>query len=157
MHLVCITSQKHAITHCKYYIRNILNLPKFRSSQHHFGLFLDSENNMKNWKDDLTDEENIEKLRPGWGFVPGVPLKPDVDYSDDFQNVPEENKQRVLEAEKFVYDWLATKSSVKVDPKDEHDAYKKAKIEEKAIPEDWKDAFDMRTWRDFPDREIRKY
>jgi len=115
------------------------------------------ENNKKNWKDDKTDDENINSLQPGWGYVPGLPLKPDVDYSDDFVNVPEANKARVVEAEKFVYEWLATKTTVQEDPKDEHDAYKKAKLEEKEIPKDWQDAYDMRTWRDFPDRERRLY
>eukprot|EP00527_Entomoneis_sp_CCMP2396_P005820 CAMPEP_0198150638 /NCGR_PEP_ID=MMETSP1443-20131203/51786_1 /TAXON_ID=186043 /ORGANISM="Entomoneis sp., Strain CCMP2396" /LENGTH=561 /DNA_ID=CAMNT_0043816009 /DNA_START=60 /DNA_END=1742 /DNA_ORIENTATION=+ len=124
----------------------------FYNCLHSFGLYHFTkaryhsfENNLKNWKDDLSDDENVKKLQPGWGFVPGLPLKPGVDYSGDFTNVPGENKQRVLEAEAFVLDWLATAANkTKVDPKDEHDAYKKAKTEAKVIPEDWQDAYDMR-------------
>ena len=65
------------------------------------------ENNEAKWDESLSPEENIEKNigKNPWGFVPGRPLKPNVDYGKDLAKVPEENKQRVLEAEAFIYLW----------------------------------------------------
>jgi predicted aldo/keto reductase-like oxidoreductase len=69
------------------------------------------EGNGKKWDDKKTMEENINAVgKSGWGFVPGLPLRPGTDYSDDFANVPEENLERVKEAEAFVYKWCASKS-----------------------------------------------
>lgn len=67
------------------------------------------EGNGKKWDDKRTPEENIDAVgKTGWGFVPGLPLRLDADYSQDFANVPEENLERVKEAEAFVYKWCAS-------------------------------------------------
>jgi hypothetical protein len=58
------------------------------------------------WNDELSPSENIEKIgKNGWGYVPGLPLLPSKDYSDDLRNVPIENRKKVVEAELFVYNW----------------------------------------------------
>jgi hypothetical protein len=41
--------------------------------------------------------------------VPGLALKPGVDYSDDFADVPPGNLERVKEAEAFVIKWCSKK------------------------------------------------
>lgn len=66
------------------------------------------ESNGKKWNDKLTPEENINAAGSGWGFVPGLPLRPGTDYSEDLANVPEENLERVKQAESFVYEWCAS-------------------------------------------------
>jgi predicted aldo/keto reductase-like oxidoreductase len=69
------------------------------------------EGNGKKWDDKKTMEENINAVgKSGWGFVPGLPLRPGTDYSDDLTNVPAENLERVKEAEAFVYKWCASKA-----------------------------------------------
>ncbi|KAL7566201.1 hypothetical protein ACA910_011274 [Epithemia clementina (nom. ined.)] len=120
------------------------------------------EDNAKNWDDSKTVQENLDRMLVGWGFVPGLPLKPEVDYSSDMVNVPDDNKERVREAEAFVYEWLASKrkSAVSTATNGEGDGKNseakqngdKAAVEERRIPKDWEDAYDMRTWEDFPNR-----
>jgi hypothetical protein len=69
------------------------------------------EGNGKKWDDKKTMEENINAVgKSSWGFVPGLPLRPGTDYSEDFTNVPAENLERVKEAEAFVYKWCASKA-----------------------------------------------
>jgi hypothetical protein len=71
------------------------------------------ENNGNKWNDKMSPKDNIEKNigRNPWGWVPGLPLKPDVDYfADDLKDVPEENRAKVKAAHRFVLKWLATKS-----------------------------------------------
>jgi uncharacterized protein len=64
------------------------------------------ETNGAKWDWSLTPDENIDKLgRGGWGFVPGLPLDPNADYSEDLAKVPPENVERVIEAIAFVYNW----------------------------------------------------
>lgn len=68
------------------------------------------EGNGKKWDNKRTPEENIDDIgKNGWGFVPGIDWKPDVDYSEDLVNVPAENLERVKEAEAFVHKWCASK------------------------------------------------
>ena len=115
------------------------------------------EGNSKKWDETLSPEENLDRMLVGWGFVPGLALKPDVDYSSDFVNMPEQNKDRVLEAETFVYEWLATKPKPAMEKKDDGGGDdKRQKLKDKKIPRDWEDAYDMRTWKDFPDRIKRQ-
>ena len=138
------------------------------------------EKNEMKWDESKSDAENIEVVgKNAWGFVPGRPLKMGQDYSEDLIHVPEQNKQRVLEAEEFVYHWCRDKS---LDPKEEPGKTKKGGFlnrhfsrkaskktphdtpenggtvmevdEEEAIPEDWETAYDLRTWPDFPDRPM---
>jgi uncharacterized protein len=138
-------------------------------------------NNMK-WDETKSDAENIDVIgKNAWGYVPGRPLKMGVDYSEDLIHVPEQNKQRVLEAEEFVYHWCRDKS---LDPKDEDGGTSKTKKggflrhfsrkaskktsndspvqngvsmdeeSDETIPEDWETAYDLRTWPDFPDQSM---
>ena len=71
------------------------------------------ENNFAKWDAKLSPEENIDKNigKNAWGFVPGLPLTSGLDYSDELQDVPEENKLRVKEAHDFVYKWCRTKET----------------------------------------------
>jgi len=75
------------------------------------------ENNEAKWDESLSPEENIAKNigKNPWGFVPGRPLKPNADYSEDLKKVPDQNKQRVLEAEAFVYSLCREKQESKED------------------------------------------
>jgi uncharacterized protein len=138
-------------------------------------------NNVK-WDEKKSDAENIDVIgKNAWGFVPGRPLKMGIDYSEDLIHVPEKNKQRVLEAEEFVYHWCRDKS---LDPKDEEGTNKTKKggflirhfsgkaskktsngspvqngvsteeDNDDTIPEDWETAYDLRTWPDFPDQSM---
>lgn len=141
------------------------------------------EKNNAKWDEKKTDAENIDVIgKNAWGFVPGRPLKLGVDYSEDLIHVPEQNKQRVLEAEEFVYHWCRDKS---LDPKEEdgtsqtkkgsfllrhfsRKAPKKTSNDsptqnggtategdgDETIPEDWETAYDLRTWPDFPDQPM---
>jgi hypothetical protein len=109
------------------------------------------EGNLKNWDDSLTKDESIDKVgRVGWGFVPGLPYQEDKDFSDDFVNVPDKNKDRVLEAEQFVHTWCSKREEAKAS--EEGEEKKKPSLD---IPEEWKTAVDMRPWPDFPDRPRR--
>jgi predicted aldo/keto reductase-like oxidoreductase len=134
------------------------------------------EKNEEKWDESLTDDENIaQKIgKNSWGFVPGRPLKPDVDYSDDLVHVPEANKQRVNEAEEFVYTWCRDVSkdkmvddssgglrqrarsfmrrNLKSEPEPDKSSATKA---EEAMPTEWETAYDLRVWPDFPDRPSR--
>ena len=125
-----------------------------------FGLFEFAKNrysslegNQAKWDNSLPRDENIEKLLPGWSWVPGLPAEEGVDYSDDFAGVPEANKQRVLQAEAFVRRWCA---------KDTNEEKKETDAESLAHdtaplppPAEWETAYDMRPWPDFPDRPQR--
>ena len=142
------------------------------------------EKNGQKWDDKLSPEENIDKLgRNGWGFVPGLPIMdPTMDYSDDLVNVPPENLEMVKEAHAFVYKWCRDpeigrpqkRNSVRdfmrrnfsvsaqmmklpsmrelesaLDDSDEMDP------SENMLPNEWKTAYDMRPWPDYPDRPQR--
>ena len=65
------------------------------------------ENNFAKWDAKLSPEQNIaDKVGKGsWGFVPGLPLTPGMDYSEELKNVPALNKLQVKEAHDFVYKW----------------------------------------------------
>jgi predicted aldo/keto reductase-like oxidoreductase len=68
------------------------------------------EKNLGKWDDLKTPQENIDVIgKNSWGFVPGLALKPGVDYSDDFADVPPGNLERVKEAEAFVIKWCSKK------------------------------------------------
>ena len=143
------------------------------------------EKNKAKWDDSLPPEKNIDNIgRNGWGFVPGLPLDPTINYDDDLANVPKENIDRVKEAEAFVYKWCRDKS-----PPEDTKKTKKELIrnvfrrnfsvssqlfrvpsflhsnsfdtdefkdeEEESIPWEWETANDMRPWPDFPDRPSR--
>jgi uncharacterized protein len=134
------------------------------------------------WVETLPDDVNIkEKVgMGGWGYVPGLPLLPTKDYSADLQNVPLENRKRIVEAELFVYNWCrdrsqdAKKSKRKdnehndVEPLSKWPQYKtllsdteSKQVEDlvaldddkdpTSIPFEWRTAYKMTPWPDFPD------
>lgn len=105
------------------------------------------EGNLEKWDDSKTPDENIEKIgRNSWGFVPGLALKPDVDYSDDFGCVPPENLEHVKDAEAFVVQWCGRPSEVEGKGENKKD---------RKIPEEWETSYDMRPWPDYPDQPSR--
>merc|ERR1712176_618527 len=96
------------------------------------------ENFLKNcWSADRTREENLKKLGGGFGWMPGVAVSKSLDYTPDFANCPEENKERLMEAVHFVHEW-ASKPVKGQTPK--------------KVPDEWEAAFDMRPWTAFPER-----
>ena len=109
------------------------------------------ESNAKNWKSTETVEQNLERLRIGWGFVPGLPLDRTVDYLQtvDLQHVPAANVELVQRAHAFVFEYLATPPppSTKEEEEDQKGTAARSKI-----PQEWMDSYDMRTWDDFPNR-----
>lgn len=87
----------------------------------------------------LRDEEAIDKIgRIGWGFCPGLAPDPEKDYFvDDLSGVPEQNRARVLEVLSLVKEWCSPSNA----------AQKAAEP-----PKEWQTAFDLKPWKDFPDR-----
>lgn len=105
--------------------------------------------NFKNYDPALSEDEAIDKMgRINWGFTPGLPADPDKDYFvDDLAGVPEKNRARVKEAYALVKKWCTPeepgKEGEKADEKEE---------EKEALPKGWETAFDLKPWKDFPDR-----
>ena len=95
------------------------------------------ENFLKKWSVDKTREENLKTLGVGFGWMPGVALDPTLDYQSDFENCPDQNKERLMEAIQFVAEWAAKPAEGQ---------------EPKKVPTDWEAAFDMRPWTAFPER-----
>lgn len=95
------------------------------------------ENFLKNWSADKTKEENMQKMGGGFGWMPGVAISPSLDYTVDFENCPQQNRERLLEAVQFVHEWSAKPAEGQ---------------EPKKVPADWEPAFDMRPWTAFPER-----
>ena len=149
----------------------------FEFGKMRYGAF---EGNGKKWDDHLSNEENIAKLGYGWGYVPGLPLKPNKDYEDDLVDVPSANFARVKEAEKFVYKWCRNRELDSQNQSGIHlfgrtfnplaEAQKQAHIlsnlasnflgeelDEHAnddtiepVPWEWESAYDMRPWPEIP-------
>ncbi len=92
---------------------------------------------MRNWNFDLSPKENIVKVRGGWGYMPGiVPSAKTADFSKLLSEVPNKNKERVLEAIDFVHKYCS-KSPGNICPD---------------VPKEWETAYDMRPWTAFPER-----
>ena len=68
--------------------------------------------------------------------MPGITPKPGTDYSDMLSEVPEKNKDKVLEALDFTFKFCSNLSGACPD-----------------IPREWETAFDMRPWCAFPERK----
>jgi hypothetical protein len=105
------------------------------------------QNNQK-YDPSLGTEEAIDKIgRSGWGFTPGLPPDPEKDYFvDDLAGVPEKNRARVKEAYALVKKWCTPDNPKKEKSEEE-------KKEEKPVPpKEWETAFDLKPWKDFPDR-----
>ena len=92
------------------------------------------DNNLKRWDFSKPARENIQKMRGGWGYMPGIAYEPGQNYDSYLSKVPGKNKAQVLEALQFTHDLCSSSSSDK-------------SIE---IPDDWKTAYDMRPWTEFP-------
>lgn len=178
------TSSKHLVEHNQivWIYNSIKAFGMYEFGKARYNSF---EKNEEKWDESLSDDQNIaEKIgRNSWGFVPGRPLKPGVDYSEDLANVPEENKQLVKDAEEFVYMWCrekeldesATKKDVAQGPLARTRSFMRRNFSALAqivevpddapdkgpaqndnpLPEDWETAYDMRTWPDYPDQPSR--
>lgn len=86
------------------------------------------ESNFAKWDPKLPPDQNIEKVgRDGWGFVPGLPLTPGEHYEDELQDVPPENKWRVVEAQEFVIRWCSKEQKTPED--DEKTSQWKERVE----------------------------
>lgn len=92
--------------------------------------------NLKAWDFDKPANENIQKIG-AWPYMPGIAFEPGKDYSKYLENVPEENKAKVLEALEFVHKF----SSNTID---------RSCLE---VPKEWETAYDMRPWTAFPEQK----
>ena len=105
------------------------------------------ENHLKKWDINKSKEENLKAMGAGFGWMPGTAIDMEtLDYTDDLANCPEENKERLLDALRFVHKW-ASSSKKKNELEDEGE-----KEEEESIPLEWETAYDMRPWTAFPER-----
>jgi len=89
---------------------------------------------LKKWSSEKTKEENMKKMGPGFAWMPGTAIDTTLDYTQDFVNCPEENKDTLLKAIQFVHEWASKKENNKI------------------IPLEWETAYDMRPWTAFPER-----
>jgi hypothetical protein len=99
----------------------------------------------------LSYEQAIDKIgRMGWGFCPGLPPDPEKDYfADELEGVPEKNRARVKEAFALLKTWC-TPDMPKKDGKDTTGGGESTPVLEP--PKEWQTAFDLKPWKDFPDR-----
>ena len=98
----------------------------------------------------MKDHDQCSNQEPSAGWMPGTAIDMEtLDYTDDLVNCPEENKERLLEALRFVHKW-ASSSKKKNELEDEGE--KKEEKEEESIPLEWETAYDMRPWTAFPER-----
>jgi len=93
------------------------------------------DSNSKAWNCELSNIENINTRLMQWGYMPGVAIEEGKDYSDVLADVPEKNREKVMEALKFVHKVCSKTSTDKGD-----------------IPKEWETAYDMRPWTAFPER-----
>jgi len=93
-------------------------------------------NNRKKYDPSLSHDENIDKIgRIGYGYMPGLSPEPQKDYFvDDLAGVPEKNREVIQEAYAFMLKWCGGKN-----------------LEEK-IPKEWESSYEMKPWKDYPDR-----
>jgi predicted aldo/keto reductase-like oxidoreductase len=110
------------------------------------------EGNRAQWNKSMTTEENIKKIGAGWGYCPGLSIDPEEEYAEDFIDVPDVNREKVFEAELFVHKWCR-KPKPTVKPNDREQG-KTTETEDRILetPTDWKMAYSMKPWVDFPDR-----
>jgi len=94
------------------------------------------EDHLKKYDMSRTKQENIIAMGPFWVWSPGCGVNPALDYSEDLVNCPAENRDRLMEAIKFVHAVCA---------KDGDNAGK-------PVPLEWETAYDMRPWTAFPER-----
>ena len=95
------------------------------------------ENNLKKWSAEKTKDENMKSMGAGFGWTPGTAIDPKLDYTQDFANCPEQNKERLMEAIQFIPEWASKK---------------KEGEDKKTVPMEWEVAYDMRPWAAFPER-----
>jgi hypothetical protein len=104
-------------------------------------------NNGKKWDPNLTHDEIIDKIGRGmWGFMPGcAPIAGQDYFVDDLAGVPEKNRERVTEAFEFVAKWCAP-------PAEKKEGDDKDNEEPPTPPKEWETSYEMKPWKDFPDR-----
>ena len=108
-------------------------------------------NNGKKWDPNLTKEEVLEKI-PGWGWMPGMAPIPGQDYFvDDLQGVPQKNRAKVLEAYEFVAKWCSPPPEKKAENESKESDSNDTE-ETLPTPKEWLTCFEMKPWKDFPDR-----
>mmetsp|Transcript_28287 Transcript_28287/g.41959 ORF Transcript_28287/g.41959 Transcript_28287/m.41959 type:complete len:492 (-) Transcript_28287:43-1518(-) len=90
--------------------------------------------NLKKWDFDRSTRENIEKMRSGWGYCPGLAYEPGKDFSKYLEKVPEENREKVMKAIQFAFEHCSSSSD------------KSSTV----VPSEWETAYDMRPWLEFP-------
>ena len=111
--------------------------------------------NTKKCKPELSLEENVQSFLQGWGYMPGMAPEAGKDYFvDDLENVPEKNRARVKEAYEFVMKWCEPKEEEKGDNKKEENNYGEPSSadEEPSVPKEWQCSYEMKPWKDFPER-----
>jgi hypothetical protein len=94
------------------------------------------ESNLKKWCVENSREDHFKSI---FGWTPGCAIDSSLDYTDDFAECPEENKDRLMEAIQFTHYWAS--EDKKTDEKTR-----------KRIPLEWEVAYDMRPWTAFPER-----
>ena len=98
------------------------------------------DNNLKKWDWNETTCANIMNRKEWWGYMPGLSIENGKDYSKFFENVPAKNKDAVIEAIHFVHKFCSREGE-------------KSTLD---IPNDWKDAYDLRAWVAFPEKHLFK-
>lgn len=88
------------------------------------------------WDDSKPKNENVEQYGGVWPWVPGCGYSPDRDYTDDFADCPEENRQQLKEAIAFVHKYCQKNDPAKLD-----------------VPFEWETSYDMRPSIEFPERK----
>lgn len=133
--LVPCTKSNYGIQHNQMiHLYNIINAWGLHGySKDRFKAF---ENNSKKSDPALSLQENIEKVGLiSWGYMPGFQPEVGKDYFvDDLAGVPEKNRARVKEAYEFVHKWCNSGE------------------DGDAPPKEWTTAYEMKPWKDFPDR-----
>jgi len=101
-------------------------------SRSRYGTF---DGNLKKWDWEKPVSENIQGIG-SWKYMPGLALEPGKDYLKYLENVPDDRKEKVLEALQFAHKFCSTTSD-------------KSSFE---VPKEWETAYDMRPWTAFPER-----
>jgi hypothetical protein len=96
------------------------------------------DDNLSKWDFDKPPRENIDKLRGGWGYCPGLAYEPGKDYTKYLDKVPEENREKVMEAIQFAFEYCSGSSD--------------KSLMSKQVPSEWETAYDMRPWTEIPRR-----
>lgn len=94
------------------------------------------------WDESKSHDENVAAIGAGFNWMPGSGISADHDYTEDFANCPEGNKQQLKEAIAFVHKWC---QPAKKDGEE-------GGVEKLEVPYEWQIAYDMRAWTAYPER-----